>query len=116
MHEGSVMQTVVTTLLAELEKSGGGRVARVQLELGIAEHFTEEAVRQYFQVLTRNTPAEGAWLELAWLPATCQCLSCLRRFESTSEPGICPACGEVGLEIAHQDACAIRAIDVITAQ
>lgn len=108
-----MMQTVVTTILAELEKAKGARVTRVQLELGTSEHFTEEAVRQYFQVLTRDTPAEEAELDLSWLPATYQCLSCLQRFESTSSAGICPHCGDVGWEIAHSDGCAIRRIEVV---
>lgn len=111
MHEGAIMQTVVTTILAAVDGSAS-RVTHVQLELGTSEHFTEEAVYQYFQVLTQGTPAEGAELELSWLPATYQCLSCQQHFESTSATGICPHCGEVGLEITHSDGCAIRAIDV----
>jgi len=76
MHEGATMQAVVITVLAEMEKTRGSRVTRVRLGLGISEHFTEEAVRQYFHLLTRNTPAAEATLELAWLPATYQCLAC----------------------------------------
>jgi hydrogenase nickel incorporation protein HypA/HybF len=113
MHEGATMQAVVTTILAELEKARGDRVTRVRLELGTSEHFTEEAVRQYFHLLTRNTPAAEARLELVWLPATYQCLSCTRRFESTSSVGICPFCGDVGLEVAHCDGCEITAIDIV---
>lgn len=112
MHEGAMMQTVVATILNALEKSEGARVVHVCLELGTSEHFTDEAVRQYFQMLTRDTPAEGAILDLAWLPAAYQCLSCSRRFESTSPTGICPHCGELGLEIAHRDGCSIRQIEI----
>lgn len=113
MHEGAMMQTVVTAILNSLEKKKGTRVTHVYLELGTSEHFTEEAVRQYFQVLTRDTPAEGAELELSWLSATYQCLSCTQRFESTSLAGICPHCGDVGLEVAHSDGCTLRSIDML---
>lgn len=113
MHEGSMMQTVVTTILSSLEKTQGARVARVQLELGTSEHFTEEAVRQYFQMLTQGTLAAEAELELTWLPATYQCLACLRRFESAAWTGVCPHCGELGLEIAHRDGCDIRQIEIV---
>ncbi len=116
MHEGAVMQTVVATILQELEKTQGGRATRVQLELGTSEHFTEEAVRQYFQMLTRDTAIAGADLELVWLPATYQCLCCSQRFKSTAAMGICPHCGDVGLEIAHQDGCTLRLIDVVASQ
>ena len=112
MHEGAVMQRVVHTILASAEHAGACRVTNVQLELGVSGHFTEEAVRQYFQALTQNTPIEGATLTLSWLPATYQCLSCQHRFESTSSMAICPQCGDVALEISHQDECSVRAIDV----
>ena len=108
------MQKVVTTILASMENAGASRVTHVQLELGTSAHFTEEAVRQYFQALTQDTPIEGAALTLSWLPATYQCLSCQHRFESTSSTGICPHCGDVALEISHQDECYLRTIDVVS--
>lgn len=107
------MQGVVRTILTSLEQAGASRVTNVQLVLGTSGHFTEEAVCQYFQALTRGTPIEGASLTLSWLPATYQCLSCQKRIESTSAMATCPQCGDVALEIAHQDACYVRAIDVI---
>lgn len=113
MHEGAVMQAVVTTILDSLEKIQEAHVIRVQLALGASEHVKEDTVRQYFQMLTQNTLIEGAELELAWLPATYRCLSCSRCFESISSTGICPHCGDIGLEVAHQDSCDIRRIDVV---
>jgi len=108
------MQEVVKTILASVENAGASRVTNVQLAVGVSGHFTEEAVRQYFQVLTKDTPIEGATLALEWLPATYQCLSCQQRFESTSAEAPCPQCGDVALEISHQDECFVRTIDAIT--
>lgn len=82
MHEGTVMQAVFTAILDSLENTHPARVTHVQLTLGVSGHFTEEAVRPYFQILAQNTPVEGAELELDWLPAVYQCLSCSQRFES----------------------------------
>lgn len=115
MHEGSVMQGVVKTILTAMEQAGASCVTSVQLELGTSEHFTEEAVRQYFQVLTQDTPIEGATLTLSWLAATYQCLSCQHRFESLAETVTCPLCSDLALEIAHQDGCHIRAMDMLLA-
>jgi len=115
MHEGAVMQGVVQTILASMEHAGASRVTNVQLVLGVSGHFTEEAVRQYFQVLTQDTPIAGATLALSWLPATYQCLSCQQRFESISPTATCPHCGDVALEISHQDECSIRSIEVVSA-
>ncbi len=106
------MQRVVNTILTTMENAGASRVTSVQLAVGTSGHFTEEAVRQYFQALTQDTPIEGATLTLSWLPATYQCLSCQQRFESTSSTATCPQCGDVALEVSHQDECYVRSIDV----
>lgn len=109
------MREVVQTLLTSMQNAGATRVTGVQLELGISKHFTEEAVRQYFQILTQGTPIEGATLTLSWLPATYQCLSCQHRFESTAETATCPLCGYFALEVAHQDGCHIREMHMLLA-
>jgi hydrogenase nickel incorporation protein HypA/HybF len=114
MHEGAVMQGVVETILASMKQAGATRVTRAELVLGTSGHFTEEAVRQYFQILTQNTPVEGAALTLSWLPATYQCLSCQHHFESTSYSATCPQCGDVAMETSHQDECSIRSIEMIS--
>lgn len=113
MHEVSVIQGIVKTILASMEEAGASRVTNVQLVIGSSGHFSEEAVRQNFQALTRDTPIEGATLGLSWVPATYQCLSCQHRFESTSSMAMCPQCGDLALEISHQDVCYLRTIDVV---
>lgn len=116
MHEIAAMRGVVTTVLEHMREAGAECVTRVELELGTSSHLTEEAARQHFAVLTRGTPAEGAELKLAWLPATYQCFMCLCRFESAFSPleALCPDCGGPALEIGHQDICAVRAIEITT--
>lgn len=97
-----------------MEQAGGSRVTGVQLVLGASGHFMEEAARQHFAALTAGTPAEGALLDISWLPVTFQCFSCLHRFESCqpAEQATCPRCGDITLETGHQDACYVSAIEV----
>jgi hydrogenase nickel incorporation protein HypA/HybF len=108
------MQGAVQTILEQMRAAGGSRVTTVELLLGTSGHFTEEAARQHFAVLTVGTPAEGATLEICWVPATFQCFSCLHRFESCApaEQVICPRCGDIALETSHLEACYVKAIEV----
>ena len=114
MHEVAAMQGMVRTALESMRASGGTRVIQVHLVLGASGHFTEEAARQHFAALTVGTPTEGAELTISWLPAQFQCFTCLHRFESCepAEQVTCPQCGDLALEIEHQDICYVRAIDV----
>jgi hydrogenase nickel incorporation protein HypA/HybF len=118
MHEVAVMQGVVKTILHSLSQAGASRVINVQLTIGRSGHFTEENVRQHFEVLTKGTPIEGASLTISWLPATVQCLSCLHRFSSCepAEQTKCPICGDLVIEIDHQDTCFVSTIDVVSGE
>src|SRR5574340_255152 len=114
MHEAAAMQGMVRTVLDCLHQSGGARVTNVQLVLGASGHFTADVAYQHFEAMTKGTPVEDASLTIEWLPAKYQCFSCLHRFEST-EPSAqiaCPRCGDVALEIEHQDVCYVSSIDI----
>lgn len=114
MHEVAAIQGVVSAILESLRQAGGSRITHVQLVLGACGHLTEEAARQHFEALTAGTPAEGAALIIAWVPATFQCFSCLYRFESRqpAEQVSCPRCGDIALEIGHQNTCYASVIEV----
>jgi hydrogenase nickel incorporation protein HypA/HybF len=114
MHEVAAMRGAVSTVLEQLHCAGGSRVTSVDLVLGASGHLSEDAARQYWELFTRDTAAQDATVSITWAPATFQCFSCLHQFKST-EPAAevaCPACGGVALEIAHEDVCAVRSLDV----
>lgn len=115
MHEVTAMQGVMRAVLESLRKAGGRRVTNVQLILGASSHVSADAAYQLFEVLAKGTPAENASLTIEWLPATYFCLACQHSFEcgEPSSQVTCPKCGEVALEISHQDRCAVSAIDII---
>jgi hydrogenase nickel insertion protein HypA len=115
MHEAAAIQGAVRTALEYMQQADASRVTEVQLSVGVSGHVTEEGVRQYFALFSADTPAAGARLSINWLPATYQCFTCLHIFQSLKPPGeaLCPECGEAALEIDHQDACAVTAIDVV---
>ena len=114
MHEVAAIQGAVRTALQYMQQAGASRVTHVQLSVAVSGHMSEDVIRQYFALLSADTPAAGASLTIVWLPATYRCLTCLQTFQSLQPAvgAICPACGEVALEIDHKDMCALSAIDV----
>lgn len=114
MHEVAAIQGAVRTSLHYMQQAGATRVTNVQLSVAVSGHMSEDVIRQYFTLFTSDTPAAGAALTVVWLPATYRCLTCQQTFQSL-EPAvgaICPACGDVALEVDHLDICAVSAIDV----
>src|SRR5215467_1190845 len=114
MHEVAAMRGMVRSVLECMQQAGASRVTNVQLVLGASGHFTADAAHQHFEALVKGTPIEDASLTVQWLPAQYQCFSCLHRFESSGPASqvACPRCGEVALEVNHQDVCYVSAIDV----
>jgi hydrogenase nickel insertion protein HypA len=114
MHEAATMQGIVTTVLEKMEEFGGNRVVEVQIVLGRAGHFTEEAASQYFEIMAKDTPAAEAHLVFSWLPATYQCLNCLTTFESQlpAEEAVCPQCQGLAIEVGHSHDCYVSSIEV----
>jgi len=114
MHSMAAMQGMIRTVLACMHQAGATHVTHVQMALGVCEQFTAERAHQEFETLIRGTPIEGASLAIQWLPARYQCLACQDYFESGEpcEQVLCPQCGEGAREIAHQEFCAVRSLDV----
>jgi Zn finger protein HypA/HybF involved in hydrogenase expression len=114
MHEVAAMRGAIAAALDEMRAVGASRVTRIYLVLGASGHLTEDAARQHLAVLAAGTPLADAEVEISWLPAKYQCFECLQQFESVApaEEVTCPACGGIALELEHQDACYVSAIDV----
>jgi hydrogenase nickel incorporation protein HypA/HybF len=106
VHEFSLMEDVVSNLLASLQREGitrAGAVKEVVLRIGALDIHSEDSFRQAFDMLARGTLLEGAHLELEIIPATYRCQAC--GYEGKVgvgdadghqvEPVIeCPACGQ----------------------
>ncbi len=117
MHEVAQMQGMVTEIIACAGAAQAQRITRVALRLGASGHMTEAAARQHFAILDAGTLAEGARLDITWLPATYQCFNCGQLFSvmDPQESLLCPICGEIALEVDHADVCYAESIEVDTA-
>ena len=107
MHEYSLMQNVIATILEELQKSEGcpgGAALTVDLKVGALAVHSAEATRQAYEVLAKGTPLENSRLHLTIEPATVSCPQC--GFKGPLPAGAvdphdlspltqCPTCGAV---------------------
>ncbi|MEM3486539.1 MAG: hydrogenase maturation nickel metallochaperone HypA [Candidatus Methanomethyliaceae archaeon] len=79
MHEYSLMEDIVASLTASLEREGisrKGAVKEIVLRIGALDIHSEGSFRQAFDVLTAGTLLEGAQLTLEILPANYKCGAC----------------------------------------
>lgn len=79
VHEYSLMEDVVASLTASLEREGitrQGTVKEIVLRIGALDIHSEASFRQAFEVLAQGTLLEGARLNVEIIPAQYQCPAC----------------------------------------
>ncbi len=93
MHELSIAQAVVRTVLETVPGAGDGAVEAVEVTVGDLSGVAASALELGWQAATSGTPLAGAELLVRPVPTTVFCARCDEVV--TPDVGLaCPACGE----------------------
>jgi len=97
MHELAAIDALVDEVVLSVAEHLPCRVDAVGVRRGST--FSEEALRQGFEMLTRGTPLEGARLEVEAIDEVVACRCGLQRVmraeELIGDVWICPNCGHI---------------------
>jgi hydrogenase nickel incorporation protein HypA/HybF len=101
MHEFSICQQMVATVLAELARFGkpNSRLLKTHVVVGRLHAIVGQNLKTAYQVLTRKTAAAGSRLMLKTVPVTAKCRDCGCRTRIKDSLFICGRCGSVKLDI-----------------
>jgi hydrogenase nickel incorporation protein HypA/HybF len=93
----SIAESLIRIVKSELAVHGLRTVQRVKIRHGALSTMVPEALEFAFEIMTKNTPLEGAVLEFEKIPLSMSCSACKAVFS----PEIynlhfapCPICGE----------------------
>ncbi len=111
MHELPVTQSILDLTLAHAREAGARRVLAVNLVLGAASHESEDSLRFYWEMLSADTPAQGAPLRVRHAPAELRCLECAAVFSAEAERA-CPTCLSPRVVLHSGDDLRVESIDV----
>ena len=95
MHELSIAEAIVE---ACAERADGARVQRVRLEIGKLAGVVPDSIRFCFEVCVRDTPLDGAELEIVEIAGRGVCRTCHGVIELETLLGSC-ACGSTSFDI-----------------
>ncbi|MFH2001426.1 MAG: hydrogenase maturation nickel metallochaperone HypA [Planctomycetota bacterium] len=99
MHELSIATQLIRQVMEHAVQSRLVRIDEVELEVGALQMIVPDALDLAFQVLSKDTLAEGAVLRLVEVPLKAECRTCSRLFTATIESFQCPSCGQADAEI-----------------
>jgi hydrogenase nickel incorporation protein HypA/HybF len=99
MHEVGLMQEALRIALTHAQRSGTGRIHALTMRIGPLAGVEIEALRLAFEVVTPDTPADGAALHFDEVPVTCWCIECERIFQPAESVFRCPHCHQYSDDI-----------------
>ena len=121
MHELSISSAILDTVLRHAD---GRPVSGIELRVGRLRQVVPDSLTFYLEIVSRDTPAEGAELELELIDALMRCASCSHEWDPAPPPAEeesqimllpqfrCPVCGEAGAEVVTGEELEVESITV----
>ena len=112
MHESTLAQWVLKTVLQHSLSEGASRVRVVRGWVAETESLSAESLSFHFAAHARGTNAEGARLQLELIHVQARCHACLRTYAPEHHLLLCPGCGSTEGELLGRTGLAVTAIEV----
>lgn len=112
MHELPVTESILKIALDHATKSGAKKIVALNLVIGELASIVDDSVQFYWDVIAKDTIAEGAALNFRRVPAELQCMTCFTKYRPDGKELICPTCGGVGVKIIAGEEFSLESIDV----
>ncbi len=112
MHELSITQSVLNIVTEHAERAGAKRVTAINLVVGELTGFVDDSIQFYFDMLSPDTLAEGAQLNIRRVPARMRCRACGAEHVPQGLNWLCPECQAIGGEIISGREFSVESIEV----
>ncbi|MBI5190194.1 MAG: hydrogenase maturation nickel metallochaperone HypA [Nitrospirae bacterium] len=99
MHEVSICESIIDILKQQAAARGKARVTLVRLKIGEMAGVVEDSMRFAFEVVSKDTLAEGAELVIDLVPLMARCKACGADFPIEGYAFSCAVCGSPEIEV-----------------
>ncbi|WP_346891777.1 hydrogenase maturation nickel metallochaperone HypA [uncultured Roseibium sp.] len=112
MHEMSICESILGLLRDQAQSQNFSKVERVCLEIGPLSGVEIEALKFGFDVVMRDTLADGARLEIIETAGTAWCMPCGHSVTIEQRFDACPDCGSHQLQVTGGEELRIKELEV----
>jgi hydrogenase nickel incorporation protein HypA/HybF len=119
MHELSMADAMVKTVLEVAEKNNATEIFEVTIEIGKLTMLNPEQLKFLLDVLVENTLLEGAEINIIEVPVDINCNLCEYTGSADTEGSDhyltivkCPKCGERDIKITAGRECNVKTIKI----
>ena len=103
MHELAITQSILDIAKKVADEHGAKKVKSVRLMLGEYSGVVPQCIQDYFDVISKDTVVEGAFLDIRRLPVIIRCSSCQKESRIDRRHVACPVCGSTDLKLIQGD-------------
>lgn len=96
MHEYGLTKQIVHIVNDAAHRHGAAKVNTVHLVVGENTGIIPESVQMYFDMIAKDTKAQGARLDVRLIKAEMRCPLCGKNFQRPLFSFACPDCGTLG--------------------
>lgn len=113
MHEMGIALQIVEIAKASIPaEMKNNRVEQINLKIGRLAAVVPESLNLCMEVVTRDTPLEGAVIHIDEIPVVAKCRGCSHKWEVDGAVYICPECKSTDLNIISGSELNVVSIDI----
>ena len=107
------MQEAVRMAVEAAKARQASRITRIALRVGAMSGVVPDALEFAFEMVCRDTLAEGARLEIEKIPAACWCAPCATEFECEDFVNECPRCHALSSELRRGRELELGSVEIV---
>ncbi len=112
MHELPITEGLLNLALKHANQAGAKRITQLNLVIGQLASVVDDSIQFYWDIISKDTIAEGAKLEFRRVPAVLHCWNCEAEFSPNGRDYLCPRCGSARVKVVAGDDFLLESIDV----
>jgi hydrogenase nickel incorporation protein HypA/HybF len=111
MHELSIAGSLFDILQNIAKENNLKKIYKVTILAGRMRQLVPTAMEMAFAAVTAGSLAEGAELEIEFVPVKMRCVACSEEFSVVRNVFICPSCESARLEVLQGDELIVKNIE-----
>jgi len=112
MHELPIAESVLNIALRHAEKEDAARITDLYLLIGQLSSIVDDSIQFYWDIISRDTIAQGATLHFERIPMQMLCLDCGQSYHPDPGTLVCPHCGGAHIQVAKGDEFRLESIAI----
>jgi hydrogenase nickel incorporation protein HypA/HybF len=112
MHELGVTESIASICIRHGQSNGAKRILKVNVKLGALTGIVDHYVGFYWDMVTKDTIAQGSELSFLKIPAVALCPHCEEEFDIIEYDLTCPKCGKMSSELVSGREFMVESIEI----